>query len=239
MKYIWILVLSTLAFRAHAADILSEPTRCLSTPKQFDIEDEDMRFKSIKVLQGKKIVLESRIPGENLELDCSKKSQPQNKDGKYSFIRQERKASPTASAMMAVFTMGLSELPGSNDPGLQITNKSEFPVHTTVDVPALNYQFSVTDSQTGKSFRVECLFPIPSGVRVYAKNKDQKEKVMFYVGSATANSMDLVPKEVDKTKGACVAKRYSLNLAKASLSAGLPMAGSSGGGEGTSLGNAQ
>lgn len=223
-KHIWILVLSLISARAHATT-LSEPTRCLSTQKQFDIEDEDMRFKSIKILQGKKILLESREPGENLEIDCAKKADPKNKDGRYSFIRQEKKLPATATALMAVFSMGLSELPGARDPDLEITNKTEFPVHTTIVVPSLKDEFRVTDSQTGKSFRVECLSPIPSGVRVWAKNKDQKEKVVFFVGSATAKTMDVAPKEVDRTKGPCVAKRYSLNLSKASITDGNSMAG--------------
>jgi hypothetical protein len=213
-KILWILVVLAPMCGAQA-EALSEPMRCIASPKTFKIEDEDMRFSAIKVIQGKKIILESREPGENLEIDCSKKRGPVDKNNKYAYITQQKKNSTAGQAILLFATLGMSELsPPKAD--LELTNKTEFPVHTTIKVPDLDDQFVVKDSKTGKSFRVECLYPVATGVRVSTTNADGKEKVAFFVGSATKSTTDLLPKEAP-TKGACPATQYSLNIEKSSI----------------------
>lgn len=218
-KFFWILVLLSVATQSEAAtleSVQSEHVRCISSPKTFKIEDEDMSFSSIKILQGKKLLLESREPGANLEIDCEKKKGPDAKNNKYGFISQPKKINSSVSAVMTFATLGLSQL-DENKPELELTSLSEFPVHTTIKVSSLKDELTVNDSKTGKSFRVECLYPAGSGVRVSMKGKGDKEKVAFFVGSATASTMDQAPKVKDTSTAPCTPSEYSLNIAKSSI----------------------
>lgn len=179
---------------AHGANEVSEPAHCATANKRFEIASENLRFKSFSLLQGKKVLLESREPGENLEIDCSKRPSEKDVNAKWS-VQQQIKKSGTNVVVPALGPLSLFQ-----NPDLEIVNKSEFPVRTTVRMTGSRPSITVTDSESGESLEIVCLNP---GFGVYARGGG-KSRYVF--------SKDPPPLSATASPPACGDSAYRIQM---------------------------
>lgn len=141
---------------------------CAKERKEFKINDVDFRFRSVTVLEGNKILLYSRNPNEDIEVDCNDFTMEKKSSKNWNFARQ--KVAP--DVWERVF--GYTPFTWRSDV-VEIRNKTEFPIKTTIDFNDFESTIKINDTSTGKGLVIKC--GISDNIAVSLKKDEVVESV--------------------------------------------------------------
>lgn len=172
MRSAFILVASLIPLQAWSVSIFSV-VRCPELTRHFRLDEENLVFGSFKLIKGHRIVLESRQPGQGLEIDCRKGARDQSQDGPWERVRQESAPQTWAQWGKSFFT----SKPKVSIP-VELSNKNEFPVRTKVRLLPEGGGAEIWNSAEGRAVRIECL---PTGVNLFIKDLAGVEKQVLAI----------------------------------------------------------
>jgi hypothetical protein len=177
--------------------------KCVNRPKQFNIVDENSKFKNVTIDGGHTVRIQSDGSNEPLEIDCSYLTDKKPKSTVWSAFKEEKKPN--------IWTKLTNWATGTSQP-ITLTNRNEFPVESKVDVYREGkIVLSNKKWPDGISLVIQCAAESKGKSEGLFVNFEKKGKLVS--GYSTSEVLT----EDKKTK-ACPAENFDMSVADSAIS---------------------